>query len=69
MIVKDTEIVAQNLINEILDNLETLDSCGKASDVIDNYSEQWPDSEMTQDFRERLCDKTFEVYYEEYGKE
>jgi hypothetical protein len=65
MITPDTELVAQKLIIDIIENLKTLDQCGSASDVIDAYEKEWTNKEMTQQFRDILCDKTFEVYREE----
>ena len=65
MITPDLELVAQELINKIIDNLETLDECGSASVVIDTYENQWPNSVLIKDLRERLCDKTFDVYFDE----
>ena len=58
-----------NKVTEIIEGCETMDDCGKASNVIDLYA-----TRHTGDFyktiikglRDDLCDKTFDTYLEIY---
>ena len=66
----ETQIMAQNKINEIIDGLVdnakedgNLDACGNASDVIDAYETQFPeDREFIRNARNFLSDQTFEAF-------
>lgn len=60
-------IFAENKVLEILDNLKTMDDCGRASKVIDAF-EKIGDKQLIKDYRNELCDRTFELYDNIHGK-
>jgi DUF2075 family protein len=60
-------IFAENKVLEILDNLKTMDDCGRASKVIDAF-EKVGSKQTTKDYRDELCDRTFEMYDKIHGK-
>jgi len=64
----ELQIIAQNKVSDIIGNLTTIDDCGYASNVIDFYQKDFPeDKEFTQQMRDFLCDRTFELYNKRYN--
>ena len=54
---------AQNKINDIINNCTTMDDCGNARKVIDEYESDKPkQKEFVKIARNTLCDKTYEVF-------
>jgi hypothetical protein len=64
----ELRVFAENKVNEIIDNIQTMDDCGRASKVIDVFEKESDDRETIKRFREYLCDKTFETYTKIHGK-
>jgi len=64
----ETTVFVENKILEIIDNLDNMEDCGKASKVIDAFEKMTKNKKTVKDFREYLCDKTFEIYTMIYGK-
>jgi hypothetical protein len=59
----ETKIRATKKVNQILENLKTVDDCGAASKVIDFYEKDFSDEkDFIKYCRNFLCDKTFELY-------
>jgi hypothetical protein len=63
----ELEIFTENKVLEILDNLKTMDDCGRASKVIDSF-EKIGSKQLTKEYRNELCDRTFEMYDKIHGK-
>ena len=61
-------VFVENKVCDVIDNIETMDDCGRASKVIDAFETMSDDKEAIQAFRNYLCDKTFETYDKVYGK-
>lgn len=50
-------------VNEILHGLSHITDCGPASEVLDLFERDFPrEKDILSDFRNTLCDKTFELY-------
>ena len=65
----ELRLMSQKKVNEIVENIKTMDDCGSASKVIDFYQKGCPeDKEFIYDVRNMLCDKTFDMYDSVYGK-
>ena len=59
----NTQENAQLKICELLDNLKTVDECGRMSQVIDSYEEKFPeDKTFIKEVRNILSDITFKIY-------
>jgi lipoate-protein ligase A len=64
----ELSVFAENKVGEVIDNIETMEECGRASKVIDAFEKVCDDRETVKRFREYLCDKTFETYGKIYDK-
>ena len=64
----ELKVFAENKVCDVIDNIKTMDDCGRASKVIDAFEEITGDKETVKGFRDYLCDKTFETYGKVYGK-
>ena len=51
-----------NQISSFLENLKTMDDCKLASTMIDDLGKPYPS------LRNNLCDKTFNIFLEQYGR-
>lgn len=50
-------------ITDLIDDCTTMDDCGRARSVIDDYENDKPkEKEFIKEVRNSLCDKTFEVF-------
>lgn len=59
----ETKIKATKKVNQILENLKTVDDCGAASKVIDFYEKDFSEEkDFIKNCRNFLCDRTFEIY-------
>ncbi len=59
----ETKIRATKKVNQILENLKTVDDCGAASKVIDFYEKDFSEEkDFIKNCRNFLCDRTFEIY-------
>lgn len=59
----ETKIRATKKVNQILENLKTVDDCGAASKVIDFYEKDFSEEKgFIKNCRNFLCDRTFEIY-------
>jgi hypothetical protein len=64
----ELRVFAENKVCDVIDNIKTMDDCGRASKVIDAFESMSKDKKVIQAFRNYLCDKTFETYDKVYGK-
>ena len=54
---------SQLKICDLLENLKTVDECGRMSKVIDSHDEKWPhDKKFLKEVRNLLSDITFKIY-------
>lgn len=54
---------SQLKICDLLDDLKTVDECGRMSKVIDLHDEKWPhDKTFIKEVRNLLSDITFKIY-------
>ena len=54
-------------INQLLDDASHISECGQLSKVVDVFEKEYPaEKEITKDFRNVLCDITFELYSKRY---
>jgi hypothetical protein len=59
----ETKIRATKKVNQILENLKTVDDCGAASKVLDFYEKDFSEEkDFIKNCRNFLCDRTFEIY-------
>ena len=59
----ETKIRATKKVNQILENLKTVDDCGAASKVLDFYEKDFSEEkDFIKHCRNFLCDRTFEIY-------
>lgn len=61
-------VFAENKVCDVIDNIKTMDDCGRASKVIDAFEDMSDDKKTIQGFRDYLCDKTFDTYAKVYNK-
>lgn len=64
----ELKIFAENKVLSVIDSIETMDDCGRASKVIDSFEQMVDDKETVHRFRNYLCDKTFETYAIVHGE-
>ncbi len=59
----ETKIRATKKVNQILENLKTVDDCGAASKVIDFYEKDFSEEKtFLRESRNFLADKTVELF-------
>lgn len=64
----ELKVFAENKVCDVIDNIKTMDDCGRASKVIDAFEEMVGDKETVKGFRDYLCDKTFDTYDKIYNQ-
>ena len=55
-------------VMDIIDSLEDVSQCGVASKYIDQFEKKYPKADCIGQLRNTLCDVTFELYFEKYGR-
>ena len=58
----ELRVLDENKVCDVIDNIKTMDDCGKVSKVIYAFEKMSGDKETVKGFRNYLCDKTFEMY-------
>ena len=59
----ETKIRATEKVNQILENLKTVDDCGAASKVLDFYEKDFSEEkDFIKNCRNFLCDRNYEIY-------
>jgi len=64
----ELKVFVENKVLEVIDGVKTMRECDRASIVVDSFEEMGGDRKTVIGFRDYLCDKTFEVHKNKYGK-
>lgn len=63
----NTRDIATQTVNNILEDVSHISDCGASGKVVDFFEKQFPnEKQLIKEFRDELCDKTFDLYLEEH---